>query len=187
MWLDAYLLIKCDYKSPQSRTGFLEHGIQRQDGGGDGASQYMERKCFSNKCQVPSVSPLQPQSYWKSRFLKGGVGVDVKMLQELIFKASLMYPSLWVIVFLVYKAGKISFVSVITDATAVLTYTLFCPDPQKWYCILNHSRKTKKWLIVGYCRLKQREGDPFHVTSQTPFSNIYTLALNSCIIVGYCF
>lgn len=60
------------------RTQYL-----RQDADDDGASQYTERKCFSNKCQVHSVSHLQPQSYGKFILLKEGVGfVDLKMLQE---------------------------------------------------------------------------------------------------------
>lgn len=53
MLLNAYLLINCDCKSPQRALQgfffFFRTQYSRQDGDDDGASQYIERKCFSNK------------------------------------------------------------------------------------------------------------------------------------------
>ncbi len=44
------------------RTQYSRQDGDDDDDDDDGASQYVERKCFSNKCQLRSVSPLQPQS-----------------------------------------------------------------------------------------------------------------------------
>lgn len=52
------------------RTQYL-----RQDADDDGASQYTERKCFSNKCQVHSVKSFAATELWKRVvILKKGAG-----------------------------------------------------------------------------------------------------------------
>lgn len=51
-----------------------------------------------SKCQVCSSSPLQPQSELKVCLSEGRLDFDAKkMLQELKFKASLLYRSVWII------------------------------------------------------------------------------------------